>query len=119
MIWRYGTSLMQMMIIKPIETSKSKILRTTKTHTITACWLECQKTSGCESIGTDSENDKMNDPVFNCHLFGKRGNRPESSKETSLNVTEISPFPVSYFKFVYSIVCSCFIIVSFPFGVFL
>ena len=53
-LWRWGTCLTQMMIMKPKEISKSKILRTIKTHTITACWLECQPTTGCKSIGTDS-----------------------------------------------------------------
>ena len=63
-IWRWRTSLTQMMIMKPTEISKSNIIRTIKTHAITACWLECQQTTGCESIGTDSDNEKMNGLVF-------------------------------------------------------
>ena len=103
---------MQMMIMEPTEILKSKIIRTIKTHTITACWLECRKTTGCESIGTDSDNEKMNGLVVVCHLFGSREKIPASSKETSLKVTEITALNVSYFEFVYSVICNCFFIVS-------
>ena len=115
-IWRWGTSLTQMMIMNPTEISKSTIIRTIKTHTITACWIECQQTSDCESIGTDSDNKKINDPVFDCYILGSRESKPESFNETLIRVTEISPFTVSCFKFDYSIICSCFIAVSCSFG---
>ena len=115
-IWHWGTSLTQMMIMEPTEILKSKIIRTIKTHTITACWLECRKTTGCESIVTDSDNEKMNGLAVVCHLFGSRENIPASSKETSLKVTEITALNVSYFEFVYSIICNCFFIVSCIFG---
>ena len=111
-IWRWRTSLTQMMIMKPTEISKSNIIRTIKTHTITACWLECQQTTGCESIGTDPDNEKMNGLVFDCYLVASCKNKPASTKETSLKVTEITPLNVSFFEFVYSIICSCFFVVS-------
>ena len=100
-IWRCGTSLTQMMIMNPTEIFKSKIIRTIKTHIITACSLECQQTSGCESFGTDSDNEKINDLVLDCYILGSRENELEGSIESPLKVTEISLFTVSYFKFVY------------------
>lgn len=96
-IWRWGTSLSQVMIMKPTKTSKSKILRNIKTHTIKACWLECQQTSGCVAIGTDSDNEKINDLVFDCYILNSLENKPQSSNETPLSVIEISLFTVSYF----------------------
>ena len=93
-IWRWRTSLSQMMIMKPVEISKSKILRTIKAQTITAC----------ETIGTDPEDKKTNGFVSDCYLFGSRENINDASGETPLKVTEISPFPVSYAEFVYSVV---------------
>ena len=81
---------------------------TIKTHTITACWLECQQTNGCDTVGTDSDNEKINDLTFECYIFGSGESKPESSNETPLKATEISPFTVSYFELNYSIICSCF-----------
>ena len=118
-IWRWRTSLTQMMIMKPTEISKSNIIRTIKTHTITACWLECQQTTGCESIGTDPDNEKMNGLVFDCYLVASCKNKPASTKETSLKVTNITPLNVRYFEFVCSIICSWFFIVSCSFRDFL
>ena len=96
-IWRWGTSLSQVMIMKPTKTSKSKILRNIKTHTITACWLECQQTSNCVAIGADSDKEKINDLVFDCYILNSLENKPQSSNETPLSVIEISLFTVSYF----------------------
>ena len=95
-IWRWRTSLSQVMIMKPTKTSKSKILRNIRTHTITACWLECQLTSGCVAIGTDSDNEKINNLVFDCYIFNSLENK-QISNQTPLNVIEISLFTVSYF----------------------
>ena len=95
-IWHWGTSLMQMMIMKPTETSNSKVLRTIKTHTITSCWLACQQTTGCGTIATDSDSEKMNDLTFDCYILGSGENKPKNSKETPLKVTDISPFNVSH-----------------------
>ena len=103
-IWRWRTSLSQMMIMKPVEISKSKILRTIKAQAITACWVECQQTTECGTIGTDPEGKKTNGFVSDCYLFGSRENINDASGETPLKVTEISPFPVSYPEFVYSVV---------------
>ena len=116
MIWPCGTSLTQMMIMNPTEIFKSKIIRTIKTHTITACWLQCQQTPDCESFGTDPDNEKTSDLVLDCYILGSRENKLESSNETPLKVTEISPFTVSCFEFVCSIISSCFF-VSCSFGV--
>ena len=120
MIWitigPWGTSLMQMMIMEPTEISRSNIIRAIKTHTITACRLECRQATGCESIGTESDNEKINGLVFDCFLFGSRENKPASSKDRSLKVTEISPLNVSCFEFIYSIICTCFFIVSCSLG---
>ena len=118
MIWRCGTSLTQMMIMNPTEIFKSNIIKTIKTHAITACWLECQQTSGCESFGPDSDNEKINDLalLIAAYLVAAK-NKSDSSNETPLKVTEISPFTVSYFEFVCSIISSCFFIVSCSFGV--
>ena len=91
-IWRLDTSFSEMMIMKPIEISKSNILRTIKIQTITACWVECQQTAGCETIGTDPE------------VKNKHGS--ESTDKISLKATEICPFIVSCYEFVYSIFCS-------------
>ena len=104
-IWPCGTSLTQMMIMNPTEIFKSNIIKTIKTHAITACWLECQQTSGCESFGPDSDNEKINDLalLIAAYLVAAK-NKSESSNETPLKVTEISPFTVSYFEFVYSII---------------
>ena len=107
-IWCWGTSFTQMMIMKPTKISNRKVLMTIKTHTITACWLECQQTNGCETIGTDSDNEKISDLTFECYIFGSGENKPESSNEIPLKATEISPFTVSYFELNYSIICSCF-----------
>ena len=71
-IWSCGTSLTQMMIMNPTEIFKSNIIKTIKTHAITACWLECQQTSGCESFGPDSDNEKINDLAFDCCILGSR-----------------------------------------------
>ena len=98
MIWRWETSLTQMMIVKPTKISNSKVLRTIKTHTITACWLECQQTTGCETIATDPDNEKMNDLVFECYILGSDENKPESSNESPLKRTELKSFTVSYFE---------------------
>ena len=117
-IWRWGTSLTEMMIMKPTKISNTMVLRTIKTHTITACWLECQQTTGCKTIGTDSDNEKIDDLAFECYILGSGENKPESGNETPLKATVLSPFKVSYFELVYSIIYSCFFIVSFSFGVF-
>ena len=96
-IWRWGTSFTQLLIMTPTETSRSKILRTIKTRTITACWLECQQTSYCVAIGTGSDKKKVNDLVFDCYILGSHKNKPWSSNETPINIIEISLFTVSYF----------------------
>ena len=96
-IWRWGTSFTQLLIMTPTQTSRSKILRTIKSRTITACWLECQQTSYCVAIGTGSDKKKVNDLVFDCYILGSRKNKPESSNETGINIVEISLFTVSYF----------------------
>lgn len=114
-IWRWGMSLSQTMIMKPAEISTSKILRTIKAQTITACWVECQQTTECETIGTDPEDKKTNGFVSNCYLFGSRENKTDASDETPLKVTEISPFPVSYLEFVYSVIYTfCFLCLILP-----
>ena len=97
-IWRLGTSFSQMMIMKPIEISKSNILRTIKIQTITACWVECQQTTGCETIGTDSEEENKNGYVVDCFLFKNRENKSESIEKISLKATEVCTFTVSYYK---------------------
>lgn len=117
-IWRWGTSLTEMIIMKPTKISNTMVLRTIKTHTITACWLECKQTTGCKTIGTDSDNEKIDDLAFECYILGSGENKPKSSNETPLKATVLSPFKVSYFELVYSIIYSCFFIVSFSFGVF-
>ena len=91
-------SLTQMMIMKPTGISNKKVLRTIKTHTITACWLECQQTTDCKTTGTDSDNEKINEHAYDCYIFGSGENKLESSNETPLKVTEIGPVTVSYFK---------------------
>ena len=77
-IWHFGTSFQQMMIMKPIETSESNILRTIKIQTIAACWVECQNNNE---------------------------NKSESTENKSLKTTEICQFTVGYYEFVYSIIC--------------
>ena len=104
-LWRLGTSFSQMMIMKTIEISKINILRTIEIQTITACWVECRQTAGCETIGTDPEYEKKNDYVVDCYLFKKSENKYESPEKISLKATEISQFTVSYYEFVYSIIC--------------
>ena len=99
---------MQMMIMEPTEISKSTIIWTIKTHTITACWLKCRQATGCESIGIDSDNEKKNGLVFDCYLFASRENNPARRKETSLKVTEVSPLNVRCFEFIYSIISCSF-----------
>ena len=111
-IWRWRTSLTQMMIVKPTKISNNNVLRTIKTHTITACWLECQQTTGCETIATDPDNEKIYDLAFECYILGSDENKPESSNETPLKATELIPFTVSYFELVYSIICDYFFIIS-------
>ena len=100
----FGTSFSKIMIMKPIEISKSNILRTIKKQTITACWVECRQTAGCETTGTDSEEENENGYVVDCYLFKNRENRPESIENESVKATEICPFTVSYYEFVYSII---------------
>ena len=94
-IWRLGTSFSQMMIMKPIEISKKYILRTIKIQTITACWVECQQTADCETIGTDSEDENKNGYVVDCYLFKNHENKSESTETIPLKATEICPFTVS------------------------
>ena len=108
-IWRWGTSLTEMMTVKPANISNSTVLRTIKTHTMTACWLECQKTTGCETIGTDSDNEKINDLAFDCYILGSGENKREFSNETPLKDTELNKFSVIYIELVYSITCSCLV----------
>lgn len=105
-IWRLGTSFSEMMIMKPIEISKSNILRTIKIQTITACWVECQQNAGCETIGTDPEVKNEHGYAVDCYLFKNRENESESTDKISLKVTEICQFTVSCYEFVYSIFCS-------------
>ena len=87
-----------MMVMKPIEISNSKVLRILKTHTITECWLECQKTVGCETIGTGSGNEKINGCGYDCYILGVGENKVESSSETSSQVNQTSLVTVSYFE---------------------
>ena len=96
-IWRWGTSFTQLLIMTPTETSRSKVLRTIKTRTMTACWLECQQTSYCVAIGTGPDKKKVNDLVFDSYILGSRKTKPWSSNETPINIIEISLFTVSYF----------------------
>ena len=105
-IWRWGTSLTEMMTVKPTNISSNTVLRTIKTHTMTACWLECQQTTGCETIGTDSDNEKISDLPFDCYILGKGENKSEFSNETPLKDTELNKISVSYIELVYSIICS-------------
>ena len=107
-IWRWGTCLTEMMTVKPTKISNSTVLRTIKAHTMTACWLECQQTTGCETIGTDSDNEKINDLGFDCYILGSSEKKLESSNKNPLKDTELNKFSVSYFELVYSIICSCF-----------
>ena len=107
-IWRCGASLTEMMTVRPTKISNSTVLRTIKTHTMTACWLECQQTTDCETIGTDSDNEKINDLGFNCYILGSGEKNPESSNKNPLKDTELNEFSVSYFELVYSIICICF-----------
>ena len=95
-IWYWGTSLSQTMIMKPTEISEKKVLQTIKTHTITGCWIECQQTTGCETIGTDPDDKRTSGFVFDCYLFASREKKIDDNEETSLKVTEISPLTVSY-----------------------
>ena len=108
-IWRWGTSLTEMMTVKPTNISSNTVLRTIKTHTMTACWLECQQTTDCETIGTDFDNAKINDLPFDCYILGKGENKSEFSNETSLKDTELNKISVSYIELVYSVICSCFV----------
>ena len=97
------TETLRSRILKTIKTHtitatlRSRILKTIKTHTVTTCCLECQETSYCVAIDTDSDKVKVNDLVFDCYILGSRKNKPESSNETGINIVEISLFTVSYF----------------------
>ena len=56
-IWRWGMSHAN----DNHESNRnfeSKIIMTIKTHTITACRIEYQLTSGCKSISTYSEKER-------------------------------------------------------------
>ena len=97
-IWHFRTSFQQMMIMKPIETSKSNILLTIKIQTIAAYWVECQQTANCETIGTNSEDKNKNGYVVDCYLFKNRENKSESTENKSLKTTELCPFTVSYYN---------------------
>ena len=95
-IWHFRTSFQQMMIMKPIETSKSNILLTIKIQTIAAYWVECQQTANCETIETNSEDKNKNGYVVDCYLFKNRESKSESTENKSLKTTELCPFTVSY-----------------------
>lgn len=65
-IWHWGKSLSQIMIIKPTEVSKRNILRTIKAQTRPTCWIKCRQSNGCETIGTDPENEKIKNMLLLC-----------------------------------------------------
>ena len=103
-IWRWRTCLSQIMVMKSTEISKSSILKVIKTQSITACWVECQQTTGCETIGTNLEDERTIGVASDCYLFGSHKKTTDANEETPLKVTEISPFTVCYFEFVYSVI---------------
>ena len=65
-IWHWGKSLSQIMIIKPTEVSKRNILRTIKAQARPTCWIKCRQSNGCETIGTDPENEKIKNVLLLC-----------------------------------------------------
>ena len=105
-LWQSSISFTQIMMMEPSEILKSKILMTIKTRTITECWVECQKITSCKTIGTNCEKKSETGAIYNCHLLGNYEEKPKYNEETFFKFTEIRPFPVSYFEFLYPVICS-------------
>ena len=96
MLWHWKISLTKIHIMEPSEISKGKILKTIQTPTITECWVICQKTNGCETVGTIAEEHSKQVGFFTCYLLGIIKNNPVMNEDKEiLKITELRPFPVS------------------------
>ena len=101
----WEVSLNEILIMEHSKISKEKILMTIKTPTRTGCWIKCQATKDCETIGIKTEEEHENG-FFICYLLRNDGSKPEMNMNGAvLNVTEIRPFPVS--AFLISEICCC------------
>ena len=96
MLWHWKISLAKIHIMEPLEISKGKILKTIKTPTITGCWIICQKTTGCETIGTIAEENSEKVGFFTCYLLGIMEDKPMINEDKEiLKMMKRCPFPVS------------------------
>ena len=83
-------------IMEPSEISKENILRTIETPTITGCWVECQQTTGCETVGSIEESKSEKVGFFFCNLFGIITNGSKRNEDNDfIKVTTLRHFPVS------------------------
>ena len=82
--------------MEPSQISKGKIMKAIKTPTITGCWVICQKTTECGTVGIIAEENGEQAGFFTCCLLGIIEDKPMINEDKEiLKVTELRPFPVS------------------------
>ena len=96
MMWHWKISLTKILVIEPSEISKEKILMTIATPTITGCWVECQHITGCETIGSLTEDNSEEVGFFTCYLLGIITKESKKNQvKDFIKITELRLFPVS------------------------
>ena len=96
MMWHWKISLTKILVIEPSEISKEKILMTIATPTITGCWVECQQITGCETIGSLTEDNSEKVGFFTCYLLGIITKESKKNQvKDFIKITELRLFPVS------------------------
>ena len=97
--WEIRTSYMQILITESSKISTREILIKFKTHTITECWIKCRQKAGCETIGTNRDNNTDQENFYYCYLLGGKVTKPDDGQEI-LDVNEKSTLPVSFSRFI-------------------
>ena len=97
--WEIRTSYMQILITESSKISTREILIKFKTHTITECWIKCRQKAGCETIGTNRDNNTDKENFYYCYLLGGKVTKPDDGQEI-LDVNEKSTLPVSFSRFI-------------------
>ena len=96
MLWHWKICFAKFHIMEPSEISKGKIMKAIKTPTITGCWVICQKTTECGTVGIIAEENGEQVGFFTCCLLGIIEDKPMINEDKEiLKVMELRPFPVS------------------------
>ena len=85
---------MQILITESSKISTREILIKFKTHTITECWIKCCQKAGCETIGTNRDNNTDKENFYYCYLLGGKVIKQDDGQEI-LDVNEKSTLSVS------------------------